>query len=1024
MKKYFFVLLAFLVCTFQTSRAYVYFTIYFSDGTKSEAFYATDVDSICYSKIGLDSLEYVDWQVQEIYTCDSVYRYPLAQIDSLSFKDVDINELAQDFANANNTIIPLYLECSSPAELLERLSTIANINGIENMWVDKSSLYVKIKDMEPMTFYYPPSIEPNISDELLAQITSSSNTMSRRKVIEEHHCINNPKACIVNPLYYDDMFFESKAILNILSSHFEEMGITTDIIKSPTPDFYDNDMFNYDLLFIITHGNYDYKSNKHWLFVGEELVRSLADFIDIRKEDAKDILNTRGNYRCSKKNIRYSWDIEKRNGIPVAILRTSISEDFIKYASGRFDNNAIVFATACESLMGNDNLGKIFYGKGASCYIGYNDSNTIGHYGGYFFFSNLMNGRCASSSYKSIPLGACGQDYYEYKRYYENGKYCDNYLYTDSLADSDSRDPNILYEIDNNKYYLILDRSYHPRLIMIPEDASSCITSPKTLEISAENDSTMCFKGQMNLLNNLKIVDSFKYGFQWSTNPDMSEAIDSVADNKNYDDGSHYMTWEMTLNMKKLQPNTTYYYRAYMNDGYSNCYGEIKSFKGPEIKPATLTVRNVTYFSATARGRIDGHEFLDETMKFGIAYIDVRTARNDTIWCEATSIGDDGIFSVELNSLKPQTTYRFFAYLIIDGKTYSGTKRVFTTEEDTREAYYVWDGANMNATYYYDRNRESRGGTTISSEHVVNRINFAIQTVTFDSSFFEYHPQIFTFGNCSKLREINNLIYLNTDNISDMCDMFSGCSSLKSLDLSNFNTSKVTRFGLSSYLQQCGMFSYCSSLTELNLKNFNISNANASDMRNMFRGCSSLTSVDLSSFYTSNVTCMENMFLGCSSLTSLDLSNFDTSNVKWMSSMFMGCSSLTSIDVSSFDTYNASAGDMFRECSSLTVLDLSSFRFPANGSLGSFDMSGMFRDCRSLRTIYAGNWNTSDTYSYDDPPFYGCPNLRGGQGTKVGDNIYGYDDKGNPLTYYVRSDRWIYARIDGGKDKPGLFTQK
>ena len=39
------------------------------------------------------------------------------------------------------------------------------------------------------------------------------------------------------------------------------------------------------------------------------------------------------------------------------------------------------------------------------------------------------------------------------------------------------------------------------------------------------------------------------------------------------------------------------------------------------------------------------------------------------------------------------------------------------------------------------------------------------------------------------------------------------------------------------------------------------------DMLNMFNGCSSLTSLDLSSFDTSNVTNMNNMFNGCSSLT-------------------------------------------------------------------------------------------------------------------------------------------------------------
>ena len=69
MKKTVITLLALLVCSILPLHAYEYFTIYFSDGSKSEAFYATDVDSICYSKIGLDSIEYADWQVQEIYTC-------------------------------------------------------------------------------------------------------------------------------------------------------------------------------------------------------------------------------------------------------------------------------------------------------------------------------------------------------------------------------------------------------------------------------------------------------------------------------------------------------------------------------------------------------------------------------------------------------------------------------------------------------------------------------------------------------------------------------------------------------------------------------------------------------------------------------------------------------------------------------------------------------------------------------------------------------------------------------------------
>ena len=56
----------------------------------------------------------------------------------------------------------------------------------------------------------------------------------------------------------------------------------------------------------------------------------------------------------------------------------------------------------------------------------------------------------------------------------------------------------------------------------------------------------------------------------------------------------------------------------------------------------------------------------------------------------------------------------------------------------------------------------------------------------------------------------------------------------------------------------------------------------------MFYWCSSLTSLNLSNFNTNNVTNMNHMFQYCSSLTSLNLSNFNTNNVTDMSWMFSG----------------------------------------------------------------------------------------------------------------------------------------
>ncbi len=62
----------------------------------------------------------------------------------------------------------------------------------------------------------------------------------------------------------------------------------------------------------------------------------------------------------------------------------------------------------------------------------------------------------------------------------------------------------------------------------------------------------------------------------------------------------------------------------------------------------------------------------------------------------------------------------------------------------------------------------------------------------------------------------------------------------------------------------------------------------------MFNQCSSLTSLNLSNFNTNNVEDMSYMFQLCSSLTSLNLSNFNTNNVQNMKAMFSKCSSLTS----------------------------------------------------------------------------------------------------------------------------------
>ena len=115
------------------------------------------------------------------------------------------------------------------------------------------------------------------------------------------------------------------------------------------------------------------------------------------------------------------------------------------------------------------------------------------------------------------------------------------------------------------------------------------------------------------------------------------------------------------------------------------------------------------------------------------------------------------------------------------------------------------------------------------------------------------------------------------------------------------------------------MFSGCSSLTSLDLSDWNP--ANAIDMHNMFNGCENLTTLNISSWNTTTVNDMQYMFSGCTNLTSLDISGWNTANVWYMTGMFANCSALTTIYVgASWSTelvYGEWGEGIFTNCTAL-----------------------------------------------------------------------------------------------------------
>ena len=312
-----------------------------------------------------------------------------------------------------------------------------------------------------------------------------------------------------------------------------------------------------------------------------------------------------------------------------------------------------------------------------------------------------------------------------------------------------------------------------------------------------------------------------------------------------------------------------------------------------------------------------------------------------------------------LNNIPATTAGTWYAYIP------AKESLIFTFDEETRTATIA---TGQGGKSFSKMMADMRAGMVFKG--YVRKIVFSVPVVADADISYCFSSE--NSNRLALLQEIQGLDKLDTSGVTNMSNMFDGCTSITSLDLSNFDTSNVSEMsgmfmgcsGLTSLdlgsldtsnvSEMSGMFMGCSALESLDLSSFDT--PKVANMGDIFHGCLNLTSVNISSFETLTVTMMNGMFEGCISLTSVDLGNFDTTNVTDMNKMFDGCINLASLDLSNFNTLNVSnMGNMFNWCSSLTSLDLSSF-----DTRNATQINGMFEGCSGLTNLDLGNFDTSN----------------------------------------------------------------
>jgi len=141
----------------------------------------------------------------------------------------------------------------------------------------------------------------------------------------------------------------------------------------------------------------------------------------------------------------------------------------------------------------------------------------------------------------------------------------------------------------------------------------------------------------------------------------------------------------------------------------------------------------------------------------------------------------------------------------------------------------------------------------------------AVKEVVLDSPVVANARSGLLFYHLYNLTNIVNIKNLDTSNVVDAEYMFGDDIKLGSLDVENFNTAKVKDF-------ESMFFNDLDLNSPLNVGNFDTSNA--TDMGNMFEACGKVTSLDVSKWNTSKVSDFDQMFAGVG-IKSIDISNFD-----------------------------------------------------------------------------------------------------------------------------------------------------
>lgn len=166
---------------------------------------------------------------------------------------------------------------------------------------------------------------------------------------------------------------------------------------------------------------------------------------------------------------------------------------------------------------------------------------------------------------------------------------------------------------------------------------------------------------------------------------------------------------DIVVELAGLQDGVTYYYATYVTlQDKLTYYGDVKSFVTTDAMIATAEAASVNQVSAKLGGTLNGVNDMLEAESSALVYgVMLSTDQNESSIKKGLKIlgsGTTNSYSIDVENLLPSTDYYFVSFMELDGNTFYGDIKHFTTE--TQEIEYIdmglsvlWANCNLGSMY-------------------------------------------------------------------------------------------------------------------------------------------------------------------------------------------------------------------------------------------------------------------------------------------------------------------------------------